>query len=148
MQSWLTIGTITFIVALGSLLFTPRHLKWFAEISRPRWQELPVIPIIWIVVFAAADLSATLVWLSHPGNIFIWMIMGIYLLIEIITVIYVPLSLRFKNPRKGDLMGLIVYLLADFLVIAVLPLSRFAGLLLIPYVIWSPIGDYSAKELI
>jgi len=62
-SSWIVIGVITFFVALGSFFITPRDVKWFAQLSRPRWLVFePLIPLIWTVIFICGAISANIVW--------------------------------------------------------------------------------------
>lgn len=62
-ESWMVIGAITFLIALGSFFITPRDVKWFALLSRPRWLVFePLIPFIWTTIFICGAASANIVW--------------------------------------------------------------------------------------
>jgi len=74
--------------------------------------------------------------------------MGCYLLLEIITVTYIPLMLRFRSLRIGEIIGSVGLVLGIVLALSVLPVSRLASLLLVPYLVWSPVGTYTTEELI
>jgi translocator protein len=74
--------------------------------------------------------------------------MGSYLLLEIITVSYIPLMLRFRHLRLGEIVGSIGIILGVLLTLFVVSISPLAALLLIPYLIWSPVGTYTTEELI
>ncbi|MEA5627355.1 TspO/MBR family protein [Nostoc sp. UHCC 0251] len=146
--SWIIIGAVTFFVALGSFLITPRDVKWFANLSRPRWLVFePLIPIIWTVIFICGAASAYIVWEKNPGGIITWLLMALYLLVEIITVAYIPTMLRFRSLKVGEVLGLIGLISGVVLAICVLPISLMAALLLLPYLIWTPIGTYTTDEL-
>lgn len=147
--SWMIIGAVTFLVMIGSFFITPRDVKWFARLTRPRWLVFePLIPLIWTVIFVCGAASANLVWQKNPGSLLTWVIMGCYLLLEIITVTYIPLMLRFRSLRLGEIIGSVGIILGVLLAISVLPISRIATILLIPYLIWSPVGTYTTEELI
>jgi translocator protein len=146
--SWIIIGAVTFFVALGSFLITPRDVKWFANLSRPRWLVFePLIPIIWTVIFICGAASAYVVWEKNPGSPITWLLMALYLLVEIITVAYIPTMLRFRSLKVGEVLGLIGLISGVVLAISVLPISLTAALLLLPYLIWTPIGTYTTDEL-
>ncbi len=148
-QSWMVIGAVTFLVAVGSFLITPRDVKWFAQLSRPRWLVFePFIPVIWTTIFISGAASASIVWQKNPGSLITWLLMGCYLLLEIITVTYIPLMLRFRSLRTGEIIGSVGLVLGIVLALFVLPISRLASLLLVPYLVWSPIGTYTTEELI
>ena len=146
--SWIIIGAVTFFVALGSFFITPRDIKWFAKLSRPRWLVFePLIPVIWTVIFICGAASAYVVWEKNPGGIITWLLMALYLLVEIITVAYIPTMLRFRSLKVGEVLGLIGLIAGVVLAICVLPISLTAALLLLPYLIWTPIGTYTTDEL-
>ena len=146
--SWIIIGAVTFFVALSSFLITPRDVKWFAHLSRPRWLVFePLIPLIWTVIFICGAASAYIVWEKNPGGIITWLLMALYLLVEIITVAYIPVMLRFRSLKAGEILGLIGLISGIVLAICVLPISLIAALLLLPYLIWTPIGTYTTDEL-
>ncbi|AVH73459.1 TspO/MBR family protein [Nostoc sp. 'Lobaria pulmonaria (5183) cyanobiont'] len=145
---WIIIGAVTFFIALGSFLITPRDVKWFTRLSRPRWLVFePLIPVIWTVIFISGGASATIVWQKNPGSLITWLLMALYLVVEIITVAYIPLMLRFRSLKIGEILGLIGLILAVVLAICVLPISLMAALLLLPYLVWTPIGTYTTDEL-
>ena len=148
-KTWMIIGAISLFVMIGSFFITPRDIKWFARLTRPRWLVFePLIPIIWTVIFICGAASANIVWQKHPGGLITWLLMGLYLLLEIITVTYIPVMLRFRSLKKGEIIGLVGVVLGVVLTICVLPISPLAAGLMIPYLLWSPIGAYTTDELI
>ncbi len=151
MQPWIIIGSVTFLVALGSFLFRPREdLGWVKRLNLPRWLAViePIIPVIWTVIFSCGAISAVLVWQQDPGSRTTWLLMGLYLLVEIVTVAYIPLTLRLRSLAVGTFIGGLGAVLGLVLTVVVFPISALAGLLLVPYVLWSPIGTYATRELI
>ncbi|PHJ59469.1 TspO/MBR-like protein [Nostoc linckia z18] len=147
-SSWIIIGAVTFFVALGSFFITPRDVKWFSQLSRPRWLVFePLIPLIWTVIFICGAISANIVWQKNPGGVITWLLMALYLLVEVITVAYIPLMLRFHSLKVGEILGIFGLICAVVLGICILPISPLAALLLLPYLIWTPIGTYTTEEL-
>ncbi|BCL36677.1 TspO/MBR family protein [Nostoc sp. MS1] len=134
--SWMVIGAVAFAVEFGSFFITPRDVKWFAQLSRPRWLVFePLIPFIWTAIFICGAASAYIVWEHNPGSIVTWLLMGLYLLVEIITVTYIPLMLRFRSLKTGEIIGLSGFIAGVVLAIAVLPISAIATILLVPYLL-------------
>lgn len=74
--------------------------------------------------------------------------MGFYLLVEIAIVAYNPVMLRLHSLKAGTIVGAIGSILGIILAITVWSVSPWATLLLVPYVIWSPIGTYTTYEMI
>ena len=145
----MVIGGVTLLVALASLLFKPRDIQWAKDLSRPKWLVFePAIPVIWTVIFICGTASAVLIWEKDPGSLRTWLLMGFYLLLEIVTVAYIPTTLRLRSLRVGTILGGAGAILGVLLTLAVWPISGSAALLLLPYVIWSPIGAYTTWEMI
>ncbi len=143
-KSWMVIGGVTFLVALAANFITPKDLQWFKRLQRPRWLTFEkAIPIIWIVVFICGAWSAYIVW-ENTQN---WLLMGFYLLVELVTIAYNPAMLRLRSLKVGTIIGGIGAVLGILLALTVLPISGLAAALLLPYVIWSPIGTYTTWEM-
>lgn len=146
---WLVIGGITFLVALGSFLIRLRDIPWATHLDRPNWLFFePAIPLIWTVIFACGVGSAVLVWQQDPGSTKTWLLMGLYLLTEIVTVAYIPATLRSHSLEVGTVLGALSVVLGIALLFFVLPVSGKAALLFLPFIVWSPIGTYTTRRMI
>jgi tryptophan-rich sensory protein len=148
-KSWMVIGGVTLLVALGSGLITPRDARWFKRLRRPRWLTFEaLIPVIWTVIFVCGAWSAYIVWEKEPGSLRTWLLMASYLLVEVVTCSYTAVMLRLHSLKVGTVIGGTGAVLGILLTIAVLTVSGWAALLLLPYIIWSPIGTYTTWEMI
>ena len=147
--SWMVIGGVTLLVAIGGLLFKPRDLKWAAQLERPNWLTFePLIPVIWTTIFTCGAVSAYIVWEKEPGSLKTWLLMGLYLTLELITVSYTTVTLRTRSLTVGTIIGATGGVLSVVLTLTVWQISDSAAVLLLPYVIWSPIGSYTTWEMI
>ena len=143
-RSWMVIGGVTLLVALGTNIVTPKDVKWFKRLRRPSWLTFEAaIPIIWTIVFICGAWSAYIVW-ENTKN---WYLMGFYLLVEIVIIAYNPVMLRTHSLRNGTIIGGTGAILGILLTLTVLPISIWAAALLLPYIIWSPIGTYTTWEM-
>jgi benzodiazapine receptor len=148
-RAWMVIGGITLLVALGSAFIRPRDIPWIKRLDRPKWLFFePAIPFIWTVVFVCGALSATLIWEQQPGSLITWLIMGLYLLLEIITVAYIPATVRLHSLTVGTVLGGLGVIFGILLTLTILPMSEHAALLLLPYLVWTPIGTYTTMQMI
>lgn len=149
MSDWLVIGGITLLVALGGAIIRPRDVSWGKRLDRPNWLFFePAIPFIWTVIFTCGAISAVLVWQEEPGSLKTWLLMALYLLVEIVTVAYIPATLWLRSLQVGTVLGGLGVVLGVLLTLAVLPTSGLAALLLGPYILWSPIGTYTTQQMI
>lgn len=146
---WIVIGAITILVALGSFLIRPRDIPWARHLDRPNWLFFePAIPFIWTIVFACGAWSAVLVWNQEPGSSNTWLLMGLYLLVEIVSVAYIPATLRLRSLEVGKTLGALGVVFSIILALIVWGISEQAALLLLPYIAWSPIGTYATSQMI
>ncbi|MEY2857810.1 MAG: hypothetical protein RLZZ74_2122 [Cyanobacteriota bacterium] len=141
--AWLEIGGITFFVALGANLTAPEDFRWFKKLIRPKWLTFEgIIPMVWTVIFICGAWSAYLVWETDPGSRITWQLMSFYLLVEMVIVAYTPVMCKLHSLKAGMAIGAIGFLLGLILTITVTPISVWAGVLLIPYLVWSPVGTF------
>lgn len=143
------IGGVTLLVAFGSFLIRPRDIPWAKQLDRPKWLVFePAIPLIWTVIFACGAWSAVQIWTRDPGSLRTWLLMAGYLLVEIVTVAYIPATLRLRSLAIGTGLGALGVILGVGLALIVWPLSNQAALLLLPYILWSPIGTITTRRMI
>lgn len=149
-KSWMVIGGVTLLVALAGGLVRPRDTKWFKRLQRPPWLSFEAaIPIIWTFIFICGAWSAYIVWEQNPGSPFTWFLMAYYLLVELVIIAYTPVMLGFHSLKVGTIIGGVGAVLGAILTVIVgLMVSGWAALLLIPYVIWSPIGTFTTWQMI
>jgi tryptophan-rich sensory protein len=148
-KSWMVIGGVTLLlaIAIGSLT-PPAGAKWFNRLRRPQWLTFEqAIPVIWTVVFVCGAWSAYLVWEATPDNSQAWFLMVLYVLLELVTLAYSPAMFALRRLKVGTMIGATGLILAILLAIAVFPISEWATLLLLPYLIWSPIGTYTTWQM-
>jgi tryptophan-rich sensory protein len=145
--SWLVIGVVGFLVALGGGILNSRDVRWFARLRRPDWLTFErLIPVIWTTIYICGAISAYLVWEAQPENI--WFLMAFYLLVELTITAYTPVTCKLRSLKAGTIIGGTGFFFGCLLALFVFPVSTWAGILLLPYLIWSPIGTYVTWEMI
>ncbi|MCU0569648.1 MAG: TspO/MBR family protein [Oculatellaceae cyanobacterium Prado106] len=147
--SWLIIGGVTVLVAVVmARLNTKNGIRWFNRLRRPRWLTFEAaIPVIWTVVFIGGAWSAVVVWRENGDRAQAWSMMAIYLLLEIVTLAYTPVMAARRSLKLGTAIGATGFLIAALLALWVSPVSTWAAVLLLPYLLWSPIGTYTTWEM-
>jgi tryptophan-rich sensory protein len=143
--SWLSIGGVGVGISFLFYRLFPSNFAWFMRLRRPEWLTFEsVIPFIWIFIFLAGIGSATLVWEASRD----WVYMGGYLMLELAILAYMPVLCGLRSLRAGAIMGATGWLLGSILAVFVWPVSQEAVLLLLPYLLWSPIGTYVTWAMI
>ncbi|MEB3827565.1 TspO/MBR family protein [Phormidium sp. CCY1219] len=148
-KSWMAIAAVTVLVAVVGNRLNSDDIRWFNRLQRPRWLTFErAIPIIWTVIFICAAWSAVLVWEADPGSLQTWVLMGFYLVLEMVTIAYTPVMCKLHSLMVGTIVGGTGALLGYMLAVSVFPISLWAFGLLVPYLIWSPIGTYTTWAMI
>lgn len=145
----MVIGAVTLAIALAANVIRPKDIKWFSRLRRPSWLTFEaLIPVIWTIVFIAGAWSAYIVWEREPGSAQTWWLMGFYILLELLIVAYTPATLWTRNLIVGTVLGGLGSLLGLILaLVLLLSVSGWAALLLVPYLVWSPIGTYTTWKM-
>ncbi|MBC6474435.1 MAG: TspO/MBR family protein [Hormoscilla sp. GM102CHS1] len=147
-KSWMVIAVVVCLVVSGANLTTREGIRWFARLRRPAWLTFEwAIPFIWSFIFICGAWSAYLVWETDPGTTNAWLLMGFYLLVEIAIIAYTPVMFGLRSLKVGTIIGATGTVLGALLAVTVWPVSNWGALLLLPYLIWSPIGTYATWEM-
>lgn len=140
--SWLVIGLAATAIAWACLrLNTADGIRWFNRQRRPSWLTFErLIPAIWTTIFICGAWSAYLTWQAAPEHR-VWL-MGGYALVEVAIMLYNPIMGWWRSLTAGVWVGAIGFVLGAILTAWVWPISLGAGMLLLPYLLWSPVGTY------
>ncbi|MGL5807531.1 MAG: TspO/MBR family protein [Xenococcaceae cyanobacterium] len=147
--SWLVIAGVTFLTALIVNRLDPDDRRWFFRLRRPSWLTFEwLIPFIWIFIFTCGAISANEVWQTKPDRGYTWFLMGFYLLWEISILAYTTVMCRLRSLKVGTIIGATGFVVGLILTLLVFPVSFNAACLLIPFLLWSPIGTFVTWQMI
>jgi tryptophan-rich sensory protein len=140
MPAWLT---ILLVMGLTIAVLTPsrQQFAWFLRLRRPRWLTFERwIPLIWSVVYLCFYASALIRW--QVGGTTAALTMAAYLVLLVLVQSYTLLICRTRRLVWGTAAGLAGWFWGLGLALALLAASRPASLLLVPFLLWSPIGTF------
>lgn len=142
--AWLIIGVVTLAIPFACNRFISREdFRWFSRLRRPYWLTFErAIPLIWIVIFICGAWSAYNVWQANPGSLFTWLLMAGYIVVETSISLYTVTMCKTRSLKVGTMIGGTGFFLGLALAVVVFPISRVAFGLLIPYLLWSPVGTF------
>ena len=143
MPAWLAILLV--MVAVVLLLNPSRQeFQWFLRLRRPRWLTFEGwIPLIWLVIYCCFYASALLSWRTS-GSI---ALMAGHLLLLVLVQSYTLVICRTRRLRNGTVIGLLGWFWGVLLAVPVSRGSPGAGLLLLPYLLWSPVGTWVTWQM-
>ena len=130
---------ILLVIAALVVVIMPSQddFAWFLRLRRPGWLTFEgLIPVIWLLIYACFYASALLAWNRTAS----WWLMAGYLLLLLLVQSYTWLICRTRRLANGTGVGLAGWLWGVALTVMVAPVSQQAALLLIPYLLWSPVG--------
>jgi len=138
MPAWLLIAAA--LLAVAALLNPSRdEWQWFLRLRRPRWLSFERwIPLIWSAIYVCFYASALLCWNAGGG----WGRMAGYLLLLLLVQSYTLLICRTRRLASGTAIGFAGWLWGIALAVLVAPVSGVAALLLLPFLLWSPVGTF------
>ena len=130
---------LTFFAALLGSLFTRNAIfDWYAGLNKPfftppDWLFGPV----WTVLYLLMALSAFLVWQKGLDSPAVKIALALYLLQLILNALWTPLFFGLKMPLVAFIEILLLWTAIVLTIIASARVSILAGLLLLPYIVWT-----------
>jgi benzodiazapine receptor len=134
-------AAIVILLVIGTLVVvimpSQEEFAWFLRLRRPSWLSFEgLIPVIWVMIYGCFYASALLAWNRTAS----WGLMGGYLLLLVLVQSYTWLICRTRRLANGTAVGLAGWLWGVALTVVVAAPAQLAALLLIPYLLWSPVG--------
>ncbi len=143
-KSWMVIAGVGLAISLLASIIRPKDAKWFRRLERPQWLTFEkLIPVIWTVVFVCGGWSAYIVWERTQS----WSWMAAYIVLELVTIAFTPVLFWSHSLILASVIGGTGFVVALLLTISTLKISVWAAALLIPYLLWSPIGTFTTWEM-
>lgn len=144
LKSWMVVGGVTLAIAMLANIIRPSDVKWFRRLTRPDWLTFEkLIPVIWTVVFICGGWSAYITWEATQS----WTWMAAYILLELVTIAFTPVLFWSHSLKAATVIGGSGFVIGLLLALSVLKVSVWAAVLLIPYLLWSPIGTFTTYEM-
>lgn len=144
---WIIVA-VSAAIFFGGNLFTSLRDPWFQNLVRPGWLTFEfLIPFIWTIVWLCGTISAIIVWEYDRRNR-PWLLMGLYAAIALLTTLYSPVVVDLRSLFGGLIFGGLATLLVYLVAISIRKISSTASWLLLPYMLWGPIGTYLTWVLI
>jgi tryptophan-rich sensory protein len=132
-----SLGGCYLAAAIGSLFTTPNIPTWYATLSRPDFAPPDwVFGPVWTALYTMMGISAYLVWregLADPG---VRAAMAVFVLQLAINISWSAAFFGLRSPLAGLAVILILWGLIALNIQRFRGISRTAGALLIPYLLW------------
>lgn len=132
-----SIAICQFAGIIGSLFTTPAIASWYASLKKPsitppNWVFSPV----WITLFLLMGIALFLVWRKGLQEKGVKIAVLIFVIQLIFNVLWSVAFFGFKSPIAGFIIILILWAAIIMTILSFFKLSKFAGILLVPYILW------------
>jgi len=122
---------------IGSIFTNANIPTWYAALKKPsfappNWVFAPV----WTVLFVLMGIAAYLVWRQGLSNPAVKTALIIFIVQLIFNMLWSLVFFTLKSPLFGFVVIIILWLLILFTIIYFFNISKVAGILLIPYIVW------------
>ncbi len=123
--------------ALGSFFTTPAISTWYAtlikpSIAPPNWVFFPV----WTALFIMMGISLFLVWKKGFQDHQVKAALSVFAIQLILNILWSAAFFGLRSPLAGLIEIIILWVAILAMILRFMRISKVAGLLLIPYIMW------------
>ena len=135
-------GFVILVAVVGSH-YSVMNRDWYEALNKPSFQPPNwTFGVVWTALFILFAISLVLIWNTQPHTKLHYVIMAAAVLNGILNVAWSALFFGNKLIFLAIYDAALLSLSVIFLVIAAWPVSRLAGLLLLPYALWTAFATY------
>ncbi len=121
---------------LGSLFTTPAISTWYRTLNKPFFTPPDwVFSPVWIGLFILMGISLFFVW-RRPGHPQLRPALFLFFVQLILNVLWSVSFFGLQSPLLGLIDILLLWMAILFTTLSFFKVSKFAGVLLIPYLLW------------
>ncbi|MDJ0995154.1 MAG: TspO/MBR family protein [Dinoroseobacter sp.] len=120
--------------ATGSMFMPGR---WYDDLAKPTWNPPNwVFPVVWSILYLLIAASASRV-AGAPGSAYAMAFWGLQIALN---TLWTPVFFGLQRIKAGMLIIVLLWLAVAGCLVATFRVEPFAGLLLVPYLIWVSIA--------
>lgn len=114
---------------------------WYEGLRKPDWTPpRPAFPIVWTTIFTLCAISAVTAWRAAPGPRQSDMVIGLFALNGFLNILWSLLFFKMQRPDWAMIELVALWISIAILIAYCWRLSRLAGVLLVPYLVWVTIA--------
>ena len=139
----IALGVVQMAGIIGSFFTTSKIPNWYAELAKPElappnWVFAPV----WISLFVLIGISAFLVWERGLKRKDVKIGLGVFVFQLILNTFWSIIFFGLESPGWALAWIVLLWMAIIINIYLFLRVSKFAGLLLVPYVLWVSFAAY------
>ncbi len=122
---------------VGSLFTTPSIPTWYAALRKPSFNPPnSVFGPVWTTLFLLMGISVYLIWRKGVHDRYVRIALLIFIVQLLLNVLWSFLFFGLHNPSSAFVEIIILWLAILATLIAFIKISKPAGILLLPYLLW------------
>jgi tryptophan-rich sensory protein len=128
---------------IGSLFTARTVTTWYPTLEKP-WFTPPgsIISAVWIILFALMGLSLFLVWKNGISSNASRIALGVFALQLLVNVLWSYAFFSLQSPLAALAVIVLLWLLILQCIIRFCHISKYAAMLLVPYILWVSFAAY------
>jgi len=116
---------------------------WYASLVHPPWKPPDAaFGVIWTVVFTLCAISAALAWQAAPSGPSRRRVLGLFGVNALLNIAWSGLYFGLHRPDWALLEVGLLWLSIVALIVGLWRLSRWASVLLLPYLLWVTVASF------
>lgn len=122
---------------------------WYDSLAKPAFNPpRPVFPIVWTTIFALTAIAAVTAWRAAHNSRTSDTIIGLFALNGFLNLLWSFLFFRAQRPDWAMYEWVLLWLSIALLIAYCGRVSRFAALLLLPYIVWVSLAGVLNWEIV
>jgi len=122
---------------IGSLFTTPAISTWYVTLDKlpftpPNWVFAPA----WVTLYTLMAISLFLVWRKGLNSSKVKLAMSVFAIQLVLNALWSAMFFGLRSPMAGLVTINILWIAILVTIVLFLKVSRIAGFLLIPYILW------------
>lgn len=123
--------------AIGSLFTTPQIDTWYANLNKPGFNPPNYIfAPVWTTLFILMGVALFLAWTNFKKNKTAKGAVVFFMVHLVINIMWSVVFFGAQNPGLAMIVIIALWLMIAMLVIQFYKINKYAGYLLIPYLLW------------
>jgi tryptophan-rich sensory protein len=129
--------------AIGSIFTSPQITTWYAALVKPSWAPPNwVFGPVWTTLYVLIGVALFLVWREGVNRKDVKIALLVFAVQLILNILWSVIFFGFNSLLGGLLTVIILWIAILANIIVFYKVSKPAGLLLVPYIVWVSIASY------
>lgn len=123
---------------IASLVTDPPASNWYANLNKPSFNPPGwIFGPVWMVLYILMAVSAAMVWQNGLAGPKVRIALALYMVQLVLNTLWTPFFFGLKIPLLAFIDILLLWAAIILTIITFLRVSRYAALLIAPYLIWT-----------